>query len=148
MLAHLEHISLFRGLREDELHALIPKAVTKTFPKNSNVVREGIVVSDEYFAFKPARDKSQYFTQIYKNRLVLKMINESADKARIICNLSVREQRPEDPPSSYWGWLPKNGSYFEMILWSRFALDFNYGLDASEKSGKGKAVNLHVEMVE
>ncbi len=109
-----------------------------------------IPVSDEYFAFKPARDKSLYFTQIYRNKRVLQMINESADKARIICKLRVREQHPEDPPSSYWGWLPKNGSYFEMILWSRLTLEsyFNYGINAAEKSGQGKAVNLHIEMVE
>lgn len=109
-----------------------------------------IPVSDEYFAFKPARDESQYFTQIFRNKLVLKMINESAGKARIICRLRIREQRPEDPPSSYWGWLPKNGSRFEMITWSRFALEsyFNYGISAAEKSGKGKAVNLHLEVVE
>ena len=106
--------------------------------------------SDEYFAFEPARDKSQYFTQIYRNKLILKMIDDSADKTRIICRLRVREQRPEDPPSSYWGWLPENGSYFEMIMWSRFALEsyFAYGIDAAEKSGKGKAVNLHIEVVE
>ncbi len=78
------------------------------------------------------------------------MINESADKARVICKLRIREQRPEDPPSSYWGWLPKDGRHFEMIMWSRLTLEsyFNYGIDAAEKSGKGKAINVHIELVE
>ncbi len=37
----LKHIPLFGGLRENDLRALAAKAVTKTFPRNSIVVREG-----------------------------------------------------------------------------------------------------------
>ncbi len=37
----LKNIPLFRGLQEDELQTLTAKAVTKTFPRNTIVVREG-----------------------------------------------------------------------------------------------------------
>ncbi len=40
MRVSLKHIPLFGGLRENELRALTAKAVTKTFPKNSVVVRQ------------------------------------------------------------------------------------------------------------
>ena len=41
MALSLKHIPLFRGVRESELRALAAKAVIKTFPRNSIVVREG-----------------------------------------------------------------------------------------------------------
>ncbi len=41
MALSLKHIPLFRGVRESELRALTAKAVIKTFPRNSIVVREG-----------------------------------------------------------------------------------------------------------
>lgn len=65
-----------------------------------------------------------------------------------IVRVRLRERRPEDPPSPYWGWIDaKRPSRFCMVWPTELQLEmcFPYGSRTVEQHGYGRKVNLIME---
>jgi len=90
-------------------------------------------------------DGRQTYFDIYERKwLTEAKVNGNKGNA---LRLRIHERQPEDPPSTYWGWLRTDDDAYIMIQPVRLFFDmcFPYGPKIEEEKGKGRAVNLHVE---
>jgi len=70
---------------------------------------------------------------------------------REIRRVRIRERTEDDPPSEYFAW-EKTDEGGRLCLVQRsevvFGIQFAYGLEAAEKAGDGRRVNIHIEVLE
>jgi hypothetical protein len=103
-----------------------------------------------YYAHKDAGEKNGAPYCYYFHASPSKWWVEIHGLKEPIVKVSVRERRPTDPPSDYWGWLPtKDPDHFIFVWPSEMQLNmcFPYGPKADEDRGYGRKVNLVVEEI-
>lgn len=122
--------------------------------RTSEYAWEKIMKPDErtYYAHKRLReqDGKHYYFYASPNEWWVKL-HGSEDPT---VTVRIRERKPEDPPSNYWGWLSfrkeEDTSKYLFVWPSEVQIDmcFPYGPKAEEARGHGRKVNLIVEEIE
>lgn len=84
---------------------------------------------------------NDHYDSIFNNIIGTQMCGYENDE---IYALVFREKTEDDPESNYWGFLDKNDDYVSLIFpsWVQFSICFPYGIEAEEKAGNGRRVNL------
>lgn len=108
--------------------------------------------------FPPCTERNVYYARVSKRDgreslwgffTFVSSIWVDADQATIV-RAHVRERDDTDPPSNYWAWEPVDepGKLLMIQPSVLFGIQFAYGVEAEERAGRGRRVNVVVEVLE